>query len=203
MPIRMKVPGTDFMRRAVQEAERASERAQKRTIRKTAQWAGRKSARELARANRVPLRAIHRRRPGKAGRLRWTIRDEGANVWLGTQPVKASYLGTLKQQRNGARAGRHTFPGSFIATMRSGHAGIFRRARAGEVTSNQKSSRGWTKGRPRTSSRNLPIIAQTVPLENADEVRAGVYEGLPARYREFMRQETRFEALKWEGKFGR
>ena len=201
--IRIKVPGTEFMRRAVQDAQRASERAQKRTIRETTKWAARESTRELARANRIPMRALRRRpwerRQGRAGRMRWTIDDEQANAWIGTLPVKAAYLGRLSQNSRSARAGRHTFPGAFIATMpatRGGnrHTGIFRRAN--ELTR-------WSEGRPRTSSKNLPIIEQRVALENAAAVEASVGGRLPVRYREILRQETRFENSKWAERYGR
>ena len=203
MSIRLQVPGTDFMRRAVREAERASERAQKRTMRKTAQWAGRESARGLARSNRIPLRALQRRpwerRAGRAGRMRWTIDDEAANVWIGTLAVKAAYIGKLSQNSRSARAGRHTFPGAFIATMpatASGgqHTGVFRRAN--ETTR-------WTAGRPHTSSANLPIIEQRVHLEGAQAVEADVGSRLFPRYREILRQETNFENQKWAARFGR
>jgi len=189
------------MRRAVTEAERASRRAQKRALRKTAKWAGKESTRQLARANRIPMRALRKGsggRAGSAGRMRWTIDDEQANVWIGTRPVKASYLGKLSQNSRSARAGRHTFRGAFIATMpatASGrqHTGIFRRA-------DQTTRR--TAGRPRTSPANLPIIEQSVRLDNADQVEADVEGQLPERYRKVLGQEQRFEESKWAQKFG-
>jgi len=48
-------------------------------------------------------------------------------VWLGYNPVKASYLGQLKQEDWGARARSYLFPGSFLARLWTGHLGIFRR----------------------------------------------------------------------------
>lgn len=202
MALKFVMPGSHMMARAVAAAERGVSKAQKRALRKAAQWTGRQSARQLARAHRVPLRAINGRRPGRAGRMRWTIQEEAANVWVGTAPVKASRLGSMRQQKRGARAGQHTFPGGFLATMRSGHTGVFRRAAPGEVTSYQKQSRGWTKGRPRTSPRNLPLIEEAVDLDDADSVRAAIGGQIPARYRELLRQETNFEQLKWERQFG-
>lgn len=206
MSVRLIMPGSELMGRAVRDAERGTHRAQQRALRKTAQWAGRQSARELARANRIPLRVLQRRpwerRTGRAGRMRWTIEDDRANVWLGTLPVRAAYIGTLKQQKRGARAGRHTFRGAFVASMpatRSGnrHRGIFKRAERLSAR-----SRGWTSGRPRSSPRNLPIREQRVHLENAAQVEASVGAQLPARHRELLRQESRFEQHKWARRYG-
>jgi len=50
-----------------------------------------------------------------------------ALVWLGYNPVKAGYVGQLKQEEWGARARSYLFPGSFIVRLRSGHMSIFRR----------------------------------------------------------------------------
>lgn len=48
-------------------------------------------------------------------------------VWLGVNELKAAYAGKLEQNESGSFAGQYYFPGSFIATMKSGHTGIFHR----------------------------------------------------------------------------
>jgi hypothetical protein len=69
-------------------------------------------------------------------------RDTGI-VWIGFNPVKASYVGKLKQDNGGAWAGQYYFKGGFVTTLRSGHTGIFKKS-----------------GRSR-----LPIAEQTVVLK--------------------------------------
>ena len=49
-------------------------------------------------------------------------------VWLGIKDVKASYVGKMSQDPAGAFAGQYFFEGGFVAKMRSGHTGIFKRS---------------------------------------------------------------------------
>lgn len=48
-------------------------------------------------------------------------------VWMGYNPLKSGYIGTLRQEDWGASARSYFFKGGFIATMKSGHKGIFMR----------------------------------------------------------------------------
>lgn len=48
-------------------------------------------------------------------------------IWAGYNPIKAAYVGTLKQEDWGASARSYLFPGGFIAKMKSGHVGIYKR----------------------------------------------------------------------------
>lgn len=69
------------------------------------------------------------------------------------KPIPASAFG-VRRIRSGVSVQfrkdkpRITFKGAFVRTMKSGHRGVFRRARG---------AARWSKGRPRTSSPNLPI----------------------------------------------
>ncbi len=69
-------------------------------------------------------------------------------VFLGFNPVKAGYAGKLTQESGGASAGQYYWAGGFIATMRSGHASIFKR-----------------KG-----GRRLPLAEQVVSLPQAESI---------------------------------
>jgi len=48
-------------------------------------------------------------------------------VWQGTMDIQAVYAGKPRKVKGGVKAGKHFFPGAFIATMKSGHVGIFSR----------------------------------------------------------------------------
>lgn len=81
-------------------------------------------ASELGAASRVPVGLLKRHRI-------YSLKPSGkrlrGRVWVGFAPVKAAYVGTLSKTAKGARAGQHSFPGSFIARMQSGHRGVFHR----------------------------------------------------------------------------
>jgi hypothetical protein len=67
-------------------------------------------------------------------------------VWLGYNPLKAAYCGRLTQDARGAFAGQFYFAGAFVATMKSGHKGVYKRA-----------------GKSR-----LPIVEQTVTVRGME-----------------------------------
>lgn len=51
-----------------------------------------------------------------------------ASIWQGTLRIPAKYAGKPRNVKGGAQAGRHFFPGAFVATMKdTGYTGIFRR----------------------------------------------------------------------------
>lgn len=60
-------------------------------------------------------------------RVRTKKREQSGLVWVGANMIKATYLGDLSQDSYGAYAGQYIFKGSFVAKMKSGHAGIFKR----------------------------------------------------------------------------
>lgn len=63
-------------------------------------------------------------------------------VWLGVNELKAAYAGKLRQADGGAYSGKRFFKGSFVATMKSGHEGIFKRTGDRKKLANGK---WWTK----------------------------------------------------------
>lgn len=88
-------------------------------------------ANAVSKAEAVPLKALLRGGARGKGRRIFVSKAKSsrptASIWIGYNPVQAAYLGRLVQNKQGAGAGQHFFPGSFIATMRSGHRSVFHR----------------------------------------------------------------------------
>lgn len=138
------------------EAERALSRAQhvaipaarRRTLNKLAQF-----------AKSEAVRAIRSRYTFKAATVRKSITINRANYRSLSAEVKAIGRNTpiielgARQTKKGvtvavSKGKRKLLKGAFISTMQSGHKGVFKRS--------SKAARR-TKGRPATSSANLPI----------------------------------------------
>lgn len=60
-------------------------------------------------------------------------RNVVGSVWIGTQDVAAKYGGVLRNTKDGARAGRHFFKGSFVRTMPNGYRSIWHKNDKGEL----------------------------------------------------------------------
>jgi len=94
-----------------------------RTVYKTAKWVNTQFSRALSKETKVAAKFFKKR-------LR-IYRDDPralkAKVWMGLFKIRASMLGNPQQTRAGVTVGRHRFPGSFVATMPSGHKGVFKR----------------------------------------------------------------------------
>jgi len=160
----------NFLRAVPQQANRAAKRA----VRKVTMSFASLATREIAAAHDVPLRALRK------GGQRWsrvhvkdlaTTQGPASLLWIGTNPIKAAYLGPLRQTREGASVRGHLFPGGFIATMVSGHRGIFMR-----------------RGRAR-----LPIDEQVVELEQAQGIVRRLQLAVPDRLRTVFSQEMNYE----------
>lgn len=48
-------------------------------------------------------------------------------TWIGRNAIASAYAGKPRNVKGGARAGRYFFENAFVAKMKSGHVGIFRR----------------------------------------------------------------------------
>lgn len=162
-------------------------RASRRAVRKVTRSAGAELARALADEHQLPL-AVFGAAGGRGRRVRLAVRagrhgkltnvragfnvdDSVGTIWIGRNPVKAAYLGTPRQTPAGARAGKHFFDRAFVATLKSGHVGIFKR----------------------TGKSRLPIESQTVRLEHSESIIARIASGIPTRLSELLRQELNFE----------
>ena len=174
--LRVKIENLESVIDGFEALDEQIEMASTRAVNKTAKWAAREAARGIAADDRVPLRSLYTasrsRRHRK--RVRFYLADRGsgsAAVWVGYNPIKASYLGALRQQRRGARAGRHFFDRAFVATMRSGHRGVFIRS-----------------GKSRT-----PIEEQYAELASAARNVGVVSRRIPARLADVLEQELNYE----------
>jgi len=147
-------------------------RALGRAINKTLSWALSQGLRAIARDSDVPLKVLRRRRRGSLHRA--TVRELSGVAWFGIRPIAAGYLGTPRQTRAGARVGSHFFDKAFVATMPTGHVGIFRR---------QRRSR-------------LPIKEEVVYLTPARHAIDGVKAQLADRLSMTFTQEMNFEYLR-------
>ncbi|MCU7845297.1 MAG: phage tail protein [Candidatus Thiodiazotropha sp. (ex Monitilora ramsayi)] len=112
-----------------------------RTVRKVTKSSSKSVASRIAKATRLPVRTLTQGGGARRGkRVHQYFSRDGMDgfVWVGYNPVKAAYVGRLTQQVRGARAGRHTYPGGFVATMRSGHQSIFQRTQKSRLPIEEK-----------------------------------------------------------------
>lgn len=151
------------------------ERAERRAVNKTLKWAGGFVARTLSHINRIPLKTLTRGGGTSQGvRVRFNLAkgfENSGSAWIGSNPVKASYVGKLRQLKKGARAGRHFFERAFVASMSTGHVGIFKR-------------RGQSR---------LGIVEQVVPITAAEQATAAAQRFIPGRLTRILSQEINFE----------
>lgn len=120
--------------------------AKTRTLRKEVKWVATQLQRKLAEENDMPVSVFKRSAKSSRGfRVRTnTIRngDTFGQVWSGLNRVKAGYIGKPRQVKKGAWAGRRRFyKGAFVATLKSGHVGIFERAGSGRLPIEEISER--------------------------------------------------------------
>lgn len=178
---------------AIEATPAQVERAEARAIDKTTTWAASQVARQLAREHRLPLRSIRRSgkrgnrifrlgvragRRGKVNNVRVGLGSARGSVWIGLNPIKAAYIGALRQLRRGARAGRHFFEGSFIATMKSGHTGVWHKQTVRYAYSG------------RTVERLEP---DTVELDRGQAIADRVQAQVPQRLSTLLAQELNYE----------
>jgi len=153
------------------------DRAANRAKNKAAKWAAKQVASGIAADDAVPVRALYKASGSgrHKKRVQISFADHGvggyAAVWVGYNPIKAAYLGSLRQQRRGARAGKHFFERAFLATMRSGHRGVYLRS----------------------GNARLPIDEQYVPLNSAERNVEAVSRRIPIRLAELFEQELNYE----------
>lgn len=138
---------------------RPIQRAQVRAVNKTLRSLRTRAIRDVAHAANVPQKVL-RGRGGGRGRAfirKARGRDVTGALWFGTASIAAAYLGNPRQFAYGARVGRRKFPGAFVATMPSGHVGVFRR---GESARHRPARNAW-------GTTALPIKEVGVDLDGA------------------------------------
>jgi len=152
-------------------------RAQRRSIIKTLKWGGSFVARTVAIQTGIPLKLLTKGGGKRDGvRVRYSfpkLKEIKGTAWIGGSPIKAAYVGKLKQREDeaGARAGKYFFKGGFIARMKSGHTGIFKRV----------------------GKHRLPLREETVSLQGVVPTVRAVQRFIPARYDKVFDQEFNFE----------
>lgn len=114
--------GLDQLERALLASPRDVQRAERRSLKRTITWVRKQMLREGSREFRVPQARLK-----EARRSTVSTADDGARAWLGMSPIRTGYLGAPRQQKRGARVGKHSFPGAFVASRDSGYTGIFTR----------------------------------------------------------------------------
>lgn len=114
--------GLDALEKALVASPRAVERAENRALKRTITWVRKQMLREGSERFEVPQSRLK-----KARRSSVFVGRGGARAFLGTAPLKAGYAGNPRQQKKGAKVGRHKFPGAFVARMPSGYTSIFER----------------------------------------------------------------------------
>lgn len=161
--------------------------ASKRAIRKASTFGRGRVSRAVASVHGIPQKGLKKRSRVTVSKVKTDARfGVSAYIWVGTLPLRASDVGKPRQTRAGVTVGKHKFPGSFIATMPTGHTGVFKR---------QGVKREMTRGRYKgTDTKRQPIKEQTVALPRARAAMETVRdrEILP-RLLELMRQELNYE----------
>ena len=150
---------------------RRIDRATRRALRKLMTWIKRQVLKEAAAASGTTQKALK-----AALRYRATTTDAGGiDIWIGTNPIKAHYLGRVRwtPRMKGARVGRRLFPGSWSWGPGS------------------KTGPAVMERLP--SARRLPIYP--VEVEIHDQIAArirGMEPEINARYKTLMLQELNF-----------
>lgn len=147
------------------------DRATNRALRKLMTWLKRQVLREAARATGTTQKALK-----AALRYRATRPDGGGiDIWIGTNPIKAHYLGRVRwtPRMKGARVGRRLFPSAWSWGPGS---------KTGPLVMERL-----------PSAKRLPIYPVEVPIH--DEIAArirGMEPEIAARYEKLMLQELNY-----------
>ncbi|MEW7978510.1 MAG: phage tail protein [Candidatus Sedimenticola endophacoides] len=110
---------------ALGASERQIRTATVRALNKTARWMRIHVARQTAQSLNVRVGTIRK----NLILLRARANHPQSGVAMGSKAgvIKATELGSPRQNRRGTRVGKRQFDGAFIATMPTGHRGVFRR----------------------------------------------------------------------------
>ncbi len=94
--------------------------AYRRAMGKTIRWLSTRISRELGKQFDLPQRVFQ-------VRTKRSFDNESGSLWIGMNPIAASWLGKSRQTRKGVSVRSHRFDSAFIAKMQNGHIGVFRR----------------------------------------------------------------------------
>lgn len=119
--------------------------AYRRAMGKTIRWLSTRVSRELGEQFDLPQRVFQ-------VRTKRSFDSESGSLWIGLNPIAASWLGAARQTRKGVSVRKHRFDHAFIAKMKSGHLGVFRRK----------------------THRPLPLEKVTVKLDGSAEINSNL-----------------------------
>lgn len=121
--LRLEVDGIDELSRHFAHLPGVVAKAERRAFKRTSKWAQTQGLRAMSRASGIQQKGLKSRfRAMVYGGTEGQVR-----IWFGTDDIPAGYVGKPRQQKKGAKVGKHKFPGAFVATMKSGHTSIFER----------------------------------------------------------------------------
>ena len=118
----VQAQGFEELAREFEQFPGAVAKAERRALKRTSDWARSQGAKAMALESHIQQGKLK-----KARRVLSKLRADEASVFLGTRPLRSGYIGKPIQQKRGARVGRIKFDGAFVARMRSGYVGIYKR----------------------------------------------------------------------------
>lgn len=92
-------------------------------INRTAEWLKSTTSKEISAEKRVKLKIIRDRMKIMRANKKQLAANINADMWA----LKGKDLGDMSLSPIGATAGNYIFRGAFVANMKSGHRGVFRR----------------------------------------------------------------------------
>ncbi|WP_353270074.1 phage tail protein [Wolbachia endosymbiont (group A) of Myopa testacea] len=124
--MRINIEVTGSIEKVMQSIDAERKKVEKATVRalnKTALWVRSQTVKQVSEEKQIPKKAMRKKlRVDKANRKRlWSV------VKMSSQWIGVAKLGSIKQTKIGAKVGSRTYEGAFIATMKNGHIGIFKR----------------------------------------------------------------------------
>lgn len=126
MDMRIKIQGKDKVSKFLQAKPSQIKRAARNTINQVTRELKKELGGTIPREHGTSITGFRRYRSkstlAKVGRKR----IQGI-TWIGGNAIAAAYAGKPRNVKGGAKAGRFFFAKSFVATMKSGHKGIFQR----------------------------------------------------------------------------
>lgn len=176
LDIRIDTQGTlERLQAQLARMPRAVETARKRALRKLSTWVQRQALREAAAAAGTSQKVMK-----TLVRYQARINDQRIAIWIGTNPIAAHHLGTVRwtprtrrgQFTVGARVGRRVFPGTWSWSAAARTAGLVMRRRGAD---------------------RLPIDKVVVPIHQAVLDRMNqLRPDIVARFQTLLRQELNY-----------
>ena len=157
--------------------------AELRALNKTMTWLAGRAARAMSQEAKIAVKIAKQRiRAYKASRSTLTGR-----AWVGLNPLPAHRAGQVKQQRKGARAGRHLFAGAFAVDTGKGKVAIFQRTGEAKRTMRRGAYRG-------SKIKREPIERVDIELDTpaVRSAIAAVFNGAQQRFWQVLQQELNF-----------